>query len=190
MNDLELWQNLKKGDKQALENIYRQYAASLLKYGNQFVPDGQLVEDCIQDLFVEIWQKRQGLSDTDSIKRYLFVSLRRKIIRQLDRKIKRIASDEPQEYQFHTEISIDEQLIQDEIGREQTQKLQEAMKNLSERQREAIYLKYTQGLDYPAIAEIMNINYQSVRNLIFNSIQAMRKFVQLIFLLLWNNFLP
>jgi len=189
MNDLELWQALRRGDKQALETIYRTHAAALLKYGNKFVADGQLVEDCLQDLFIEIWQKGHNLSDTDSIKRYLFVALRRKIVRQLERKIKRIANEEPKEQQFHAEISIDEHLIQEELGQEQAQKIQHAMKNLSERQREAIYLKYFSGMDYPTIAEIMDINYQSVRNLVFNAIKNMRKYVQVMFLLVWSYFI-
>lgn len=188
MNDLRLWQELKSGEKRALETIYRTHAAALLKYGHKFVADGQLVEDCLQDLFIEIWQKRQGLGETDSIKRYLFVALRRKIVRQLERKIKRIASEEHKEHQFQVEISIDEQIVREEVGREQAQKLKEAMNNLSERQREAVYLKYIAGLDYPAIGEIMDINYQSVRNLVFNALKSMRKFVQLLFLLFWSHF--
>ena len=80
-NDLDIWRNLKRGDKRALESIYREHASALLKYGRKFVADGQLVEDCLQDLFIDIWQKRQNLSDTDSIKKYLLVSLRRLIIR-------------------------------------------------------------------------------------------------------------
>lgn len=183
MNDLELWRDLKRGNKQALERIYREHAAALLKYGRKFVADGQMVEDCLQELFIDIWQKRDGLSDTDSIKRYLFVALRRKIIRQLERKIKKIASEEPQEYQFEAEISIDEQMIREEVGKEQAQKLQAALQNLSDRQREAIYLKYFAGMDYQAICEVMEINYQSVRNLVFNGIKALRKLVSVLFLL-------
>ncbi len=190
MNDLERWQALKRGNKQALEAIYREHAAALLKYGARFVPDQQLVEDCLQDLFIDLWRKKENLGDTDSIKRYLFVALRRKIIRQLERSHKRIASEEPQEYQFQAEISIDEQLIQKELGQEQAQKLQLAMKNLSKRQQEAVYLKFFAGLDYQAICEIMGVNYQSVRNLVSNALKAMRKYVQILFWAIWLNFYP
>ena len=114
--------------------------------------------------------------------------LRRKIIRQLERKIKKIANEEPQDYQFEADISIDEQLIQEEIGKEQAEKLQAALANLSERQREAIYLKYFAGLDYQAICEVMEISYQSVRNLVFNGLQSLRKLVSLIFFMTWRIF--
>ena len=186
MNDLELWQLLKKGDKTALERIYRSHAEALLRYGSKFVADQQLVEDCLQDLFVDLWRKRENLSDTDHIKRYLLVALRRNIVRQLERKVKKIASEEPEEYLFEATISIDEEIISKELNAEQTQILKNALAQLSERQKEAIYLKYYSGLDYEAICEIMDISYQSVRNVVSSALKALRKYVQVLLLVLFQ----
>ncbi|MCP3932094.1 MAG: sigma-70 family RNA polymerase sigma factor [Bacteroidetes bacterium] len=175
MNDLQLWQNLKKGDKKALDRIYSDHITALLKYGNKFSSNEQFVEDCMQELFIELWKKRENLGDTDSIRRYLFVSIRRKVIRQLKRK--REVNVEVEEQYFHAEISIDEELIGKEITSEQSEKLKSALDKLSKRQQEAIYLKYYSGLNYKDIGEVMNINYQSVRNLVFNALKALKKYM-------------
>ena len=96
--DSILWQKLKTGDKWALEQIYAAHAAVLLKYGRRFSADGQLVEDCVQDLFIELWKNREGLGDTDSIRKYLLVSLRRKVIRALSHS--KYSAKEPDEDAF------------------------------------------------------------------------------------------
>lgn len=182
MNDLELWQQLKEGQKKALQQIYEKNAPDLLRYGKKFSSDPSLVEDCIHDLFIEIWKNRQGLSETDAIKKYLFVALRRKIIRQIEKGKKHLVSEEPQEYQFQAVLSIDYKLIEIEENTEKGKQLKAAMENLSDRQKEAIYLKYFAEMDYQDISEVMGINYQSVRNLVFNALKALKKYMLLLFL--------
>jgi RNA polymerase sigma-70 factor (ECF subfamily) len=172
MKDLQLWQALKAGNKSALESIYRAEAKKLIKYGRKFSRDAQLVEDCVQDLFVELWKNRANLGDTDSIARYLFTSLRRKVIRKIEQTVKKTSSEEPKEYHFEAEIAIEERLINLEIAADQKEQLETALKNLSKRQQEALYLKYFAEMDYKDIADVMEVNYQSVRNLVFNALKS------------------
>jgi RNA polymerase sigma-70 factor (ECF subfamily) len=188
MSDLERWQALKDGDKRALEHIYRDHAAVLLKYGRKFMPDAQLVEDCIQDLFIELWDARQRISATDSIRKYLFVSLRRKIVKTLDRQVKKIASEEPEERHFQADFGIDQLLIQNEMDAERESKLKVAMAALSERQREVLYLKYFADMDYNQIGEIMELNYQSARNLSHRALESLRQILLAIFIAWLCNF--
>lgn len=182
MTDLELWQQLKEGQKEALQRIYEVHITDLLRYGKKFSIDTSLVEDCIHDLFVELWKNRLGLGKTDAIKRYLFVALRRKIIRQLDKRKRHLVDEEPQEYQFQADMSIDYKLIEIEESTERGQQLKAALENLSDRQKEVIYLKYFADMDYLDISEVMDINYQSVRNLVFNALKALKKYLGFIVL--------
>jgi DNA-directed RNA polymerase specialized sigma24 family protein len=82
-SDLEIWQSFKKGDKIAFAKIYQLHAKSLLNYGVTLRISSNLsvVEDCIQDLFLELWQSRENLADTDAIKFYLFRALKNKLMR-------------------------------------------------------------------------------------------------------------
>jgi len=188
MSDLLRWKQLKSGDKKALEMIYRQEADFLLTYGKKFSKNMPLVEDCVQDLFVELWRNREGLSNTDSIRRYLLVALRRKIIRQLGKSQKVESDKSPADTDFAAELAIDTQLIAKELSEEQSKKLKVAFQHLSSRQQESIYLKFYAGMDYKDIAEVMDINYQSVRNLIFNALGKLRKYLSLLLLFLWAIF--
>ncbi|MCB0688692.1 MAG: sigma-70 family RNA polymerase sigma factor [Saprospiraceae bacterium] len=179
MNDEQLWESLKKGDQQAFQQVYDSHIESLLQYGCRFCKDRETVEDSLHDLFIYIWKNREGLSSTDSIQRYLMVALRRRIIQSLKRRSSELDENS---LGFACDLSIEEQWIMDEENEEAKSALQGAFEKLSARQREAIYLKYYQQLSYEAICEVMDLNYQSARNLIFNSIQTLRKVMTLIFL--------
>ena len=190
MSDIILWRQLKEGNKSALERIYSIYISSLLKYGRKFSRNDQVIEDCIQDLFIELWKNREGLGMTDSIQRYLLVALRRKVIRQLDRSKKWVSDNEPTELDFEVEIAVDQKLIALELSDERAAQVKAAMENLSKRQKEVIYLKYVSGLDYEDIGEIMELNYQSVRNLVSKALKKLKGTLLPIILILLqlNNF--
>src|SRR5690606_10543545 len=75
------WCAFKNGDRNAFAEIYRQQVRDLLNYGYKVTSDRRLIEDSIQDLFFELWKNRAGLSDTTSVRFYLFKALRFKIMR-------------------------------------------------------------------------------------------------------------
>lgn len=184
MSDMQLWDALRKGDKSALETIYRQEVGALFHYGRRIIDDEALVEDVIQDLFIGLWRRRDGLGPTDSIRRYLFVALRRDLIRRNTR-LRRITGELDDAGQEEQAVSaIDMEMIREESQALRSARLQEAMAKLSKRQREVLYLKYFQEMDYRAIAEVIGINYQSVRNVASAGLHALRKLLGL-FLLWW-----
>src|SRR5687768_14856374 len=81
--DIFLWDTFRRGGKDAFEALYHQYVDQLYNYGMHIILDRTVVEDSIQDLFLELWQRRQFLGDTDGIRFYLCKSLKRKILRKL-----------------------------------------------------------------------------------------------------------
>ncbi len=174
MSDKKIWNNLRNGDQKALEEIYRTYFSELYSYGKKLSKDENTVEDCIQELFVELWNRREKLSETDAIKPYLFVSLKRKIFHTV-KKLRKSTDTELEEKYFDTELSIDEILIAKETTDEQKSNLKSAFNELSDRQKEILYLKYYSEMDYEEITQIMEMNYQSARNLVSRAIQKLSK---------------
>ncbi|MCG8326642.1 MAG: sigma-70 family RNA polymerase sigma factor [Chitinophagales bacterium] len=180
MSTEKLWLQLQGGDKSAFEQLYRQEVKVLINYGFRFTSDTQLIEDSVQDLFVELWQKHDRLSPVKSVRSYLMVSLRRKVARRLKRNIRTESPEEVQEEQMEISLAIDEEICQQELETEQLAQLQEALNQLSNRQKEVLYLKYQQGLDYENICEIMDISYQSARNLTASALKRMKGILYMI----------
>ncbi|WAC40384.1 RNA polymerase sigma factor [Pedobacter sp. SL55] len=93
IQESEIWEKFKSGHTSSFEWIYDRYSKELFKYGCGFSFDQDLVEDCIQELFTSLWQKRKGLGPTTSIKFYLLGSLRRMLVRKTSQSKKRALNE-------------------------------------------------------------------------------------------------
>lgn len=183
MNDSERWDLLRAGDKTAFADIYADEVSHLILYGKKLTHSVPIIEDAIQDLFVEIWQRKSSLGPTDNIRKYLLVALRRKIIYQINKDEKKIRSSAPEEDELPVIDSPETLLISWQASEQQESDLKNAIERLSLRQKEIIYLKYSLGLDHQAISEVMGLSYQSTRNLLATSVKNLKKLLHfLIFL--------
>lgn len=173
--DSELWGKFKKGEPKALDKIYLEQFRSMFNYGLKIHKDHDFVKDCIQELFAELWIKRENLGDAGSIKFYLLKSIKRKIIKKVNR-LNPVSSmaDLDEQYNFKVEYSIEDNIIHDDISEEQSQNLNKALSKLSDRQKEIIYLRFYQGLKFDEISEIMSIKNQSARNLLFEGVSKLK----------------
>lgn len=178
--DSDIWKLFKQGDKKALDYVFEKYVRLLYAYGSKITRNTSIVEDSIQDLFVELWHRRESLSDVTSIKFYLLKSLRRKIIRNVA-KINEIAIDDSklEDYELEVEFSHEFKIIQDQVSLEQRDKLFKALSLLTKRQREAVYLKFYEKVSYEEIAEIMNLGIKSTYNLIGKAIDILRNNIKM-----------
>ena len=170
----QLWEAFRGGEAGALAALFETYYDALYHYGLKLTGDEELVKDCIQNLFQKLWRRREGLRAVQVVKAYLFKALRRhlgdetKLVRH--RHLLPAYTDS-----FEVTYSHEEFLIAQQGDAEQSARLLAALNQLSKRQREALYLKFFDGFSYERIAEVMSLNTQSVRNLIFNALKALRK---------------
>ena len=173
--DSRLWFDFKNGDRSAFEQIYREHIDLLINYGYRFTGDLSLIEDTVQELFLYAWKNRVGLADTDSIKKYLLGSFRNNLIRKIKKSQKTELKEDFSDDNFQASLSIEDILVQTDLNNEKTNKLKKEFETLSPRQKEVIYHKYYQQLDNDSICELMEINYQSLRNLVSSAIIRLRK---------------
>lgn len=177
--DIKIWNAFRQGNREALDFIFKEQASNLYSYGTRFTKDHELVLDCIQDLFVELWNRRQSLSETKSIKFYLLKALRRRIARMVHTDKRRVAvTDEVQYLEEKMDFSVEEFMVAQEADQATKAGLKRALDALTKRQRESIYLKFFQGLDNEAIASVMNLSEASLSTLISQSIKALRVALQ------------
>ncbi|WP_299578678.1 sigma-70 family RNA polymerase sigma factor [uncultured Sunxiuqinia sp.] len=173
-NDQTLWARFLNGNDQALSLIYLRHVNALLDYGCKITSNRDLVKDAIQDIFCTIIRNRQTLSATDNIRLYLFKALKRKLIREIQKshRIQQVEGEPVVSFNISFLCSFDHTDF--ELSRTQKQELVDAIEALTDRQKEAIYLRFTRGLDYREIAVILNLNYQSARALIHRAISKLR----------------
>lgn len=174
MNVDPVWQSFKKGSKEAFALIYREHVKGLINYGYKVTADRTLIEDSVQDLFFELWKNRANLSETTSVRFYLFKALRYKIVRnaraagmsflrQLDEEAGQVA-----------EFSHETYLIGLEVQSLQMANLKELIAALPRRQQEAINLRYYHNFSNEEIARIMGVNYQSACKFIYSALKSLK----------------
>ncbi|MCU0443280.1 MAG: sigma-70 family RNA polymerase sigma factor [Microscillaceae bacterium] len=172
-----IWQAFKTGDEEAFNYIFNQYARFLFNYGDKIAQNEGLVEDCIQELFIELWEKKAKLGEVQSIKYYLLKSLQRKILRKLN-KNRKMLTNEDSDLLFNDDLidfPYENHLIQSQTNLEQQEKLQKALALLSDRQRQVLFLKYYDQLDYEEIARVMSMNVKAIYDLIYQAIKSLKK---------------
>lgn len=183
LSELEIWNLFRSGSDSAFDFIYQKYFDKLYNYGCQFTRDHLLVEDTLQDLFIELNRRRAHLSETDTILPYLYSAFRRKIIRYRD-KLSRFKELDV-EHSFQVELGIEDSIIEDERRVEELQRLKNALKALPEKHREIIFLFYYENLTYEEIKEIQGFeNIKSVRNLLYKALKSLKmgiKFILIVF---------
>lgn len=174
MKENALWLKFISGDKKALSYIFKMYYKELYNYGLKFTNDADFTMDSIQDLFLKLWNNRNHLENVSEFKPYLFKSLRNKIIDNLKLIPKYDSLNENQDQDLFIDFSHEEFIISRQLTKEKKEKLLQALNKLSPRQREAVYLRFFEELDFETIATIMKTNVQSVRNTLHRAMTSLR----------------
>ena len=190
--DIKLWISLKEGNEFALNKLVKKFFNPLLNYGFKFVKDEAFVKDCVQEVFIEIWKRRERLSIPNSIKAYLLSCVRKKVVREGFRQ-NIIKSDEEKEIQnaiIQIDSSIEKLIIEEESLFEISEKVKKALFQLPKRQYEVLYLQYYQNLNREEIADIMGVKAQSVSNLTQSAFKSFREnwTLMVLFLIVFNLF--
>ncbi|MRI02234.1 sigma-70 family RNA polymerase sigma factor [Kriegella sp. EG-1] len=176
MSDSQLWLEFQSGNEIAYALIYKKNASILYGYGLKIVNDKELIKDCIQDLFIELWNSKHKLSKVNSIKAYLIKSIRRKIIASCikQRRTNLDLASKPN-LKILTTSSAEYDLIEKQNYNLQLTKLKRALNRLTDRQKEIIHLKFQEQLSYVEIAEIMSLSKKGAYKLMGRSIIFLRK---------------
>ena len=173
-NQADLWKKFKNGNQSAFSTLYHYHYASLYFYALKVTGCSNTAREYVQDLFVTLWNSRERLGDVLQVKPYLFKSLR-SIIHHHTASVPSNHTDLSSEARYALTFSPEDFLIQQEDDAYRQDTLTEVLNRLPTRQREAVYLKYYEDLSYPQIAEILQINYQSAVNLIYQAFQQLKQ---------------
>jgi RNA polymerase sigma factor (sigma-70 family) len=188
MDEQYRWQQFLEGTQQALADIFLFHHDDLFRYGLKLTGNQEMVKDCIQDLFLKLWKNRHNLQMVHSVKPYLFKSLRNHLVDSAELQRPDLPISDEMEGQLQIIYSHEDFIIHDQVNDEIRQQVIHALNKLSKRQREAIYLRYFEELDFETIANLMDMNLQSVRNTLSRAMMLLRDLMLLYpFLLMLNK---
>lgn len=179
-SDSYIWNAFNIGDEFAFNYIYRMYVTVLFNYGCQMCNDQSHIQDCIQNIFIDLRRKRGSLSEVQSIKAYLFKILYRELIKKNNKGKETVyPSPEKMNQYFSIEFSQETKIIQLENQEEKSHWIQTALNKLTCRQRQAILLLYEEGMSYKEISVAMDLNeVKSARKVVYRALTTLKSLLQ------------
>lgn len=169
----ELWNQVCQGNQQAYASLHSQLYPCLYPYAKRILNDQDDANDVIQELFVKLWDKRTTIGEIKHVKSYFYSALRSTAINHL-RGVKMMEARNQYFSLVDLELSTEDHIIAAEDLSEQQQGMRLALQRLPVKQREIIYLRFYENLDYNQIVEITGIKYQSVVNHIHRAVTQLR----------------
>lgn len=173
------WLQFKAGDKEAFAIFYNLHIDRLYQYGLKVSNDADTIKDAIQEVFLDLYLKRASNQTTpENLKFYLLLALKRNLIKKLKTK-RKFDGGEVSEGKFSgLDFSPEYQMIEMEQDAETRLKVVEALNQLPDRQKEIIYLRFNEAMDYPAIAVLLGITIESVRKQVYRALKTVRELLE------------
>jgi RNA polymerase sigma factor (sigma-70 family) len=166
-----IWDKFRAGDPTAFETIYNEYVDALFSYGSRITNDRALLEDAIQDVFIDIYSYGSTLRKPESLEYYLFKTLKRIIYKKLKEKY-RFTHPEQLVEQFDLKFPLEE--AEKEISDENLIKLKTELQSLDVKKRELLFLKFNSGLTYKEIGKLLSLSPDAVKKQVYRVLKNLR----------------
>ncbi len=171
-SDQELFEQIKKGNRRAFEAIFRAYYPFLCMYCTQLLKDPSAAEEIVQELFVNLWEKKENITIDSSFKSYLYRSAKNKCLNYVRhskvkeeyfRVVQSEQNDHSEDFESHAELM---------------QKIEESIDSLPEKRKEIFVLSRQEGLKYKEIAARLNISIKTVETQMGLAIKSLREMLR------------
>lgn len=157
------------GDRAAFEAVFRTHYRPLCAFALQYVKDGDRAQDLVQDLFVRLWQDREQVNITSSLKSYLFSAVRNRCLNVLSISARLRPLDEER----HDRVEEDDR--SEDEHTERAARVQAAIEGLPEERRKVFRLSRDEGLKYQEIADRLGISIKTVENQMGKALKTLRE---------------
>ncbi len=175
-DELHLFKELKRGNREPMKFFFESYYVDMCNFVNQFIRDKTQSEEIVQDIFVYLWDYRQKILITTSVRSYLYTAARNKVLNYirseknrakfLDQLVKRDANSSAQPDQILYENQLNEFV-------------EKAVEDLPAQCRKVYSLSRDKGYSNKEISKEMNISVKTVENQITIALRKLKESISL-----------
>lgn len=171
---IDVWRRFRLGDRFAFSEIYEEFADVLFAYGVKITSDRELVKDCIQDLFYNIYRYNIKLQQPEYLEFYLFRSLKNDLIRKVKNKNQQSSLTDENVVLFDLKFLAEHDNHESESEELRIEALRKILQTISPQKREMLFLKFTTGLNYAEIGEIVGMKADAVKKQVYRTLDDLR----------------
>ena len=140
------------GNMAAFSQLYDLHINILFNYGLKLTIDKELLKDCIHDIFVKLYTKKEELGTIDNLKSYLFISLKNKLCDEL-RKRMYMSDTAIEDVNAVAPTDVEDDYMEEEQRKNEFSLVKRLLDQLSPRQREALTLYYIEEKKNVAVVQ-------------------------------------
>ncbi|MEQ9440632.1 MAG: sigma-70 family RNA polymerase sigma factor [Cyclobacteriaceae bacterium] len=178
-----LLRQLKNGSETAFVSIYDQHWQSLFNQAYKRLPQPEIIKELIQDLFTELWQKRDTLSVHSSLSGYLHNALRYKVFNYIKAEMVR------EKYKLSLVPDTSSCVVEEQMFYQELEEAFEKEVNHLPPQAQRVYvLRHQEELSYTQIANIMHLSVSTVEKHMIKALKIIRKNLRE-YAMIWGIFL-
>ena len=175
LTDTELGKKIRNGNEKAFREIYDRYHIQMYYIAKRYVKRSALAEDAVQDIFVKLWEKRETIDETKSVKGFLFTMLRNHVLNMLrDRKKDIVSMTDVDQSLLPSQRSTEDEILYKEYH----EVLEKGMAELTDRKREIFELRTLKGHSNSEVAELLDINIRTVKTHYYLSSKFIRTYLK------------
>lgn len=170
-SDQKLFKALKAGDTIACKIIFERYKSILYQHAYRMLGNHDEAQDVVQDVFLNLWQKRVQLDVKSSLSSYMYQAVRNRILNLISHQqvIDRY-SESLKAFWKEGEYTTDHELREKEL----IAVIQREINTLPPKMRRIYLLSRRDDISYRQIAEREGISEKTVRNQVYNALQVLK----------------
>ena len=157
--DKELVESIRKGKKSSFENVFKKYFPTMCLFSMRYIPDKDVAEDLVQEMFTKLWTNHQNLFITTSLESYLYRSVQNQALNFIKHEKIKGKYRQVVKNRYSVSNNTDEMKI---MGFDIKEKIEKAVGDLPEKRREVFVMSRYEGMKYKEIAEKLKISTKTV----------------------------
>ena len=170
----EIWMRFQSGDRSAFSEIYEEFVEVMFAYGSKITHDRELLKDCVQEVFYNLYRYNPNLQHPEYLEFYLFKSLRNEIIQKIKKNRKEPSITNDGMILFDLKFQAEQDVFEKESDEFRNETLRKILQSLDPQKRELLFLKFTTGLNYAEIGELSGLNPDTVKKQIYRTLSSLR----------------
>jgi RNA polymerase sigma-70 factor, ECF subfamily len=168
-------ERLRAGDQAAFELVFRAQHSALLAFASRYIGDESRAAEVVQDVFLDLWQRRASLEIAGSVRGYLFGAVRQRALNlrrrdAIERDWVDTESVAGVRALHATPTRVDEIVERTELAA----RVQALLAQLPERCALTMHLRWRDGLSHAEIAQVMGISVKGVEAQLARGLRALQ----------------
>lgn len=163
--------NIAKGSASAFEQLFNAYHKELCYYAYKIIPDQEECKEVVQQVFIQLWEKRAQAEGIDSLKAYLYRSVHNVCLNKLKHE------EVKKKYQSESRYLLQSMFwneVGDSFNEELFGKVETAIEELPLKNKEVFNLRFIEGMNNAEVSDKLGITTRTVETHVSNALKFLR----------------